>query len=448
MKRLKLLVIGIALVATLALMAAGAVGQELRGAGSKVYLVPVDGTVEYGLSAFVARAVREAEGEGAAAIVFDIDTPGGLVDAALRIRDSIVKAKVKTVAYVNPRAWSAGALLAIACDTLAMHPGGSMGAAETRPNEEKYISAVRAEFAATAGMRGRDANIAAAMVDADVEIPGLVDKGKILTLTAAKATELGFADLSASSVRELLEKLDLAGAQVVNAETTMAERAARMLTNDVVSQVLLTLGLLGIAVELLTPGFGIPGVVGLTALGLFFGGRLIGGMAGWEVVGLFFLGFVLLLIELFLIPGFGIAGILGILAIFASLILSFPTPAQAMRALSISIVAVVAIAVLVVRYLARAGKGGKAGPVGRLVLHHSETPDRGYLAVDRLFDLEGAQGVAVTGLKPVGIVEIRGRRVEAMSEGDFVEAGTKVRVVRVEANNVFVRGIHNEDMEG
>ena len=215
------------------------------------------------------------------------------------------------------------------------------------------------------------------MVDADVEIPGLVDKGKILTLTAAKATELGFADLSASSVRELLEKLDLAGAQVVNAETTMAERAARMLTNDVVSQVLLTLGLLGIAVELLTPGFGIPGVVGLTALGLFFGGRLIGGMAGWEVVGLFFLGFVLLLIELFLIPGFGIAGILGILAIFASLILSFPTPAQAMRALSISIVAVVAIAVLVVRYLARAGKGGKAGPVGRLVLHHSETPDRG-----------------------------------------------------------------------
>ena len=145
-----------------------------RASAAELHVIPITGTIDHGLAAFTARAIRDAEAAGAAAVVLDIDTPGGIVAAALKARDAIVGSKVRTIAYVNPRAWSAGALLAIACETLVMNPGGSMGAAETRPNEEKYISALRAEFEATADLRGRDPSIAGAMVDADMEIPGLV----------------------------------------------------------------------------------------------------------------------------------------------------------------------------------------------------------------------------------------------------------------------------------
>lgn len=406
-------------------------------AAAELHVIPVTGTIDHGLAAFVARAIRDAEEAGAAAVVLEIDTPGGLVDAALKARDAIVGSKVRTIAYVNPRAWSAGALLAIACETLVMNPGGSMGAAETRPNEEKYISAVRAEFEATAGLRGRDPQLAGAMVDADIEIPGLVSRGKILTLTAAKATELGFADMTAANIEELAERAGLFDADIVRVDSSMAERAARWLTNDAVSQVLLTLGLVGLAVELLTPGFGVPGAIGLISLGLFFGGRLLGGLAGWEAVAVFLVGFALLLIELFLIPGFGVTGILGVVGIFASLVLSYPTPIQAMNALAIAIVGGAALSALAVGLLARGGK--LRGRPGRIVLRHEERVDKGYVAVDSMAGIEGAAGVAVTALKPVGTIDIDGRHIQAISEGGFILAGTGVRVVRVQGNNVFVR---------
>ena len=408
-----------------------------RAAAAELHVIPVTGTIDYGLAAFVARAIRGAEEAGASAVVLSIDTPGGLVNAALRARDAIVASKVRTIAYVNPRAWSAGALLAIACETLVMNPGGSMGAAETRPNEEKYISAVRAEFEATAGLRGRDPQLAGAMVDADIEIPGLVSRGKILTLTATKATELGFADEVATGIEELAEKLGLAEAEIVDVQSSTAERVARWLTNDAVSQVLLTIGLVGLAVEALTPGFGVPGAIGLTSMGLFFGGRLLGGLAGWEAVAVFLVGFALLLIELFLIPGFGVTGILGIVGVFASLVLSYPTPAQAMSALAVALVGGAALSALTVGLLTRGGR--LRGRPGRIVLRHEERVDKGYLAVERLAGVDGAEGVAVTALKPVGTVDFDGRRVQAISEGGFILAGTRVRVVRVEGSNVFVR---------
>ncbi len=417
-----------------------------RASAAELHVIPIAGTIDHGLAAFTARAIRDAEAAGAAAVVLDIDTPGGIVAAALKARDAIVGSKVRTIAYVNPRAWSAGALLAIACETLVMNPGGSMGAAETRPNEEKYISALRAEFEATADLRGRDPSIAGAMVDADMEIPGLVSRGKILTLTATKAAELGFADATAADIEGLIELVGLAEAHTVEVASSTAERAARWLTNDAVSQALLTLGLVGLVVEMLTPGFGVPGAIGLTSLGLFFGGRLLGGLAGWEAVAVFLIGFLLLLIELFLIPGFGVTGILGIVGIFASLVLSYPTPAQAMAALAIALVGGAALSALAVWLLARGAK--LRGYQGRIVLRHEERVDKGYVAVGNMAGLEGAVGVAVTALKPVGAVDIQGMRVEAISESGFILAGTDVTVVRVQGSNVFVRTTNNRVMEG
>ncbi|MDD4337497.1 MAG: ATP-dependent Clp protease proteolytic subunit, partial [Firmicutes bacterium] len=173
-------------------------------ANPRVYVIPLQGQIEHGLASFIARGLREAAEARADAVIIDIDTPGGYVDAALKVRDAIISSKVRTIAYVNSRAWSAGALIAIACDDIAMKMGSSMGAAETRPKEEKYISAVRAEFEATAELRGRDPVVAGAMVDADVEIPDLIERGKILTLTATMAEDLGFAEYKVMNMDELL----------------------------------------------------------------------------------------------------------------------------------------------------------------------------------------------------------------------------------------------------
>ena len=416
------------------------------GAAPLVYSVPVRGAIEHGVAAFLARGLREAREAGADAVIIEIDTPGGFVDAALKMRDSIRTAGVPTVAFVNTRAWSAGALIAIACDDVGMKMGGSMGAAETRPKEEKYISAMRAEFEATAELRGRDPKIAGAMVDADVEIPGLIERGKILTLTAMQAKDVGYADYTVRDIGDLLEQADLAGAELHEVSMTSSEWLGRALTNQAVSQVLLTLGLVGLAVEVFTPGFGIPGTVGLVSLALFFGGRIVGGLAGWEVVVLFLVGLALLLLELFVIPGFGVVGILGIVSIFASLILSYPTPAQAMGAISISIVVTVLLILLLIRFLSRGGK--RLGRADRIVLEHSEAPEEGYVGVEDLRSLLDAEARAITPLRPVGAVNVGGRRVEAISEGGFVPEGTRLSVVRVEGNRVFVRPVAQEEQGG
>jgi hypothetical protein len=253
-------------------------------AAPKVYIVPLQGQIEHGLASFIARGLREASDAGADVVIIDIDTPGGYVDSALKMRDAIISSEVRTIAYVDSRAWSAGALIAIACDDIAMKMGSSMGAAETRPKEEKYISAVRAEFEATAELRGRDPAVAGAMVDADVEIPGVIERGKILTLTATAAENLGFIEYKVKDLDDLLELLGLSGAEIVDVKQTSAEWFARLLTNQVAAEVLLTLGLVGLAVELVTPGFGIPGTIGIVSLGLFFGGRIMAGLCDADCV--------------------------------------------------------------------------------------------------------------------------------------------------------------------
>jgi membrane-bound serine protease (ClpP class) len=414
-------------------------------ANPRVYVIPLRGQIEHGLASFMSRGLREAAEARADAVIIDIDTPGGYVDAALKMRDAIISSEVRTIAYVNSRAWSAGALIAIACDDIGMKIGSSMGAAETRPKEEKYISAVRAEFEATAELRNRDPIVAGAMVDADVEIPGLIERGKILTLTATMAEDLGFVEYKIRNMDELLEQSDLTGALLVEVKQTSAEWFARLLTNQLAAEILLTLGLIGLAIELFTPGFGIPGTVGIVSLGLFFGGRIMAGLAGWEVVVLFLVGLILLLLEVFVIPGFGVAGILGIVSLIASFVLSYPTPGEGAAALAIAIGIAIVIVALMVFLLSRGGRKGRAP--AKLILDHTEAPEEGYVAVKTYESLANAEGVVLTPLKPVGVVDFDGRRVEAISEGLFVMRGARVRVIHIEGNKVFVRPITDTGQE-
>ncbi|HHY36836.1 MAG TPA: nodulation protein NfeD [Firmicutes bacterium] len=427
----------LSLLVILGLVFAGPRAGERAGAAADfIYIIPIEGDIDLGLVSYLARGLEKAAADGARAVVVTINTFGGRVDAATQMRDLILNAPLPVAAFVQ-RAWSAGALISLAADEIIMAPGSSIGAAEPRlgdqPADEKTVSALREEFVATAEATGRDPQLAAAMVDADIEIPGVIAAGKLLSLSAQRAVELGLADAILADYQEVLDYLGYPGARAVFSQPTTAERIARFVTNPVVSPLLLTLGFTGLILELYTAGWGVPGSIGLLSLGLYFGGHLIAGLAGWWVLGLFFLGVLLLLLELLVIPGFGVVGISGIIAILASIVLAASNSVQALKALAIALVATVLLAGFLLRYLAKTNRWRW------FVLTDRLDKEQGYVAHQSLQDLVGREGVALTPLRPAGAAEIGGERYDVISEGTYLPAGTRIVVVRVEGVRVMVR---------
>ncbi|HEY8469113.1 MAG TPA: NfeD family protein [Longimicrobiales bacterium] len=443
---------------TAALIAAPALGTacgpgvapEGRGADEPaiVYRVPVQGTIELGLAPFVERSLREAAAAGAAAVILDIETPGGRVDAAQRIVNAVTDSDVPVYAFVNRRAFSAGAMIALAARKVYMRPGSMMGAATPVTGEgekapEKIVSAMRSEMRALAEARGLDPRVAEAMVDEEVGVEGLVEPGKLLTLTTEEAVRVGYAS-EVADWDTLLEELDLAGATVVATEVNWAEAVVRFLTHPLVAPMLLSLGFLGLLIELKTPTFGMAGLAGAISLALFFGSHYLVGLAGREELILLGVGLVLLGAEIFLVPGFGLLGLGGILAVLASVYLSLvgnlATAAdfsQAAGALSFTIVLVLVGGWLIVRSLTKGRGLARTG----IVLQETLAADAGYLSAPPRSDLIGAEGVAVTDLRPAGVAQFGEERLDVVSEGVWIPAGTPVRVVRAEGYRHVVRPV-------
>jgi len=424
-----------------------------------VYVAPIEGMIDLGLAPFVQRVLNEATQEGAAAVILEINTFGGRVDAAVLIRDALLNARVPTVAFVNKRAISAGALIGLAAEKIVMANGGTIGAATpvqmgqpgapAQPVEEKTVSYVRKEFRATAEARKRPPLIAEAMVDADVEIPGLIQKGKLLTLTTEEALKHKVADFRAETLESVLEQLGLAGAQARRVSPNWAEDLVRFLTNPIVSSLLMTVGMLGIFLEIRTPGFGLPGALGVASLALFFWGHWLVQLAGWEELLLVASGFVLLVLEIFVIPGFGLAGVLGIGALLAGLSLSligggatWEFAAIAMGRVLISVLLALAASLLLLRFLPRL-------PFGRqLILETGLAAGEGYASAPESDNRWlGKNGRTFSPLRPAGIAEIDGERVDVVSDGEFIDAGISISVTRVDGNRIVVRR-HRASTEG
>lgn len=437
----------------------GALAAPAQGQGPRpvVYLLPIEGMIDLGLAPFVQRVLDEATGVRAGAVVLEINTFGGRVDAAVVIRDALLRSQVRTVAFVNKRAISAGALISLAATTIAMSDGGTIGAATpvelggpggaAQPVAEKTVSYVRKEFRATAESRGRPPLLAEAMVDADVEIPGLIGKGKLLTLTTEEALKHKLADFRADSVEAVLERLGLGGAEIRRATPTWAESVLRFLTHPVVSSLLMTIGILGIIVELRTPGFGVPGAVGIGSLALFFWGHWLVRLVGWEELLLVGAGVILLAIELFVTPGFGATGVLGIAALVGGLGLSlvgagatWAVIIAAMGRVAVSLLLAIVAALILLRFLPRL-------PFGRrLVLETELTAREGFASApetDRAW--LGKRGTTASPLRPAGIADIEGERVDVVSDGDFIDAGDPITVVRVDGNRIVVRRLPRKD---
>ncbi|MDP2430412.1 MAG: NfeD family protein [Pseudomonadota bacterium] len=418
-----------------------------------VYVAPIEGIIDLGLAPFVQRVLNEAAEAGAAMVVLDINTFGGRVDAAVQIRDALLNSKVPTLAYVNKRAISAGALIALSSEKLVMADGGTIGAAtpvqmgkpgdDAQPVSEKTVSYVRKEFRATAESRKRPLLLAEAMVDADVAIPGVIEKGKLLTLTTEEALEHQLADSRADTLESALAQLGLGAAEIRQASPNWAENVVRLLTQPVLSSLLISIGMLGIIVGLRTGDFGIAGSIGVASLGLFFWGHWLVQLVGWEELLLALGGIVLLALEIFVITGFGIAGLLGILALVASLVLSLVGPGDTTAFILTAVERVVyallfafVLSLALLRLLPRL-------PFGRrLVLETALGADYQYTSAPE-GDARwlGKQGVASSPLRPAGIADIEGRRVDVVSDGELIEAGQAIEVSLVDGNRIVVRRI-------
>lgn len=423
------------------------ISAQAQTSSGTVFLVEVHKEVETGLSFFIQRQLRRAELENATAVILEINSNGGLVESAQEIKDALLRSKVSTIAYVKGRALSAAALIAISCHRIFMEPGSEMGAATpiillgtgVQAAEEKFVSAFRAEFGAAAEARKRPPALAEAMVDKNHEtIEGLVKKGEILTLTAETALKHGYCDHIVASVTSILRILNLENARVERIQPTSAEWIARYLTNPQISTVIFTIGFWCIVLELLGAGFGILGWVGALFLALFFGGHLFAYMAGLEALILFVAGLVMLLVEIFLIPGFGVTGVCGIIAICFSIVMVFGGIYSALTAIAAIITYSVIIAGLIYWW------GPKLRVFDRFVLKEEMATDQGFVAVDNsAFDhLLNLEGIATSPCRPSGKIQIGDERYDAVSDGDFIEKGARVVVRKVEGTRIVVRQLN------
>lgn len=440
------------------------------GARSLVFVLPIHGEITKATHLIVVRAMREAETQGADAIVLDMDTPGGEVFASIHIRDELIAADVPTYAYVNPMAISAGAFLSLATDKIIMGQNSSIGGAlpitmqaeGARGADEKFISIFNAEMRKTAKTKGHPVDIAMGFCDPDTVIPGLKEQGEILTLDFDQATSVGLSPYQALTMESMLDREGLGNAQVVWFEETAFDTLARFFSSPQILGILMMIGLAGIWIEIKTPGVGVPGAVGLAAIALTFFGSYLANLSSYVEWVIFFLGVVLVIIEIYVIPGFGIIGITGLVLMIGSLFFSMVNLAPgdggfdltALRldmlitpaaTLTFVILGMIPLFYLVAKFLPATSVYGflvltpdqpqtamAGGPAAEAAAVETEVEEPPSPLVP------GARGTAVTDLYPTGVAMIEGRRVDVLTEGEFIDRGRPVEIIRLEGNRIFV----------
>ncbi|HUY41860.1 MAG TPA: NfeD family protein [Candidatus Dormibacteraeota bacterium] len=400
-------------------------------ASAPIVVIPIHGTVDDGMAHLVQRSVAEANGEHAAAIVLDVDSPGGLVSSVFDIEDALRSAQVPVIAYVSERAYSAAALITLSAQRIIMAPGASIGAAEPIPNTPKEVSALTAEFESTAQRNHHNPTIAGAMVNRSIAIPGLKAAGTILTLNTVQALRYHVAIAVEPSLDAALAAVHLNANSRLHEHLTWAERLARFATDPTVSGLLLSIGMLGIMVELYTL-HGIAGLIAIIAFGLFFGTHVYAGFSNWGVVALAVLGFIGILWELHVVPGHTFPGVLGGIALVAAVVLAFGIPniAVAFETLAAAIALTIVVFLLLLRVLP------ENAWMHRLALTYAQGSD--YVSSRDFGDLKGRTGIAASQLRPAGVASIDGRRIDVLTEGEYVAQGTPIRVTRVEGARIFV----------
>ncbi len=418
--------------------------QTVHADGETVYVIPIENEVEKGLGAFLTRAINEAKEQEADHIIFEVNTPGGLVEAANDIGELLQSVEIDTTTYIRSRALSAGSYIALFSDYIYMAPQATIGASGIINNDgtaadQKAQSYWREAMGSAAEAGGRERIYAEAMADASIDLPEYnAPEGTYLTLGPTKALEVGYSDGTVESRADVLAALGLENANIVEVEQQPAETLARFLTNSVVVSILLSLAGIGLVVELYSPGFGVAGSVGLISLVLFFYGHLIAGLAGYEVFVLLIIGVALIVIEFF-VPG-GILGGLGTMSVIVSLFMATDN----IFALSLSLLIAITLTILVAVYLYKR-IGLQKGLLRYIILADRETVDKGYVSSVSREQLVGLTGRALTPLRPSGTGLFEGERLDIVSVGNFIKQNDPIEIISVNGSRIVVQRIEEEE---
>ncbi len=418
----------------------------------KIFYFKLFSNIDPSASRIVKKAMSEAKDVDADLIIVHLNTYGGTLVDADSIRTNFLHSQIPIWVLVDNNAASAGALISIAANKIFMVPGSTIGAATvvdqtSQALPDKYQSYMRAMMRSTAIARGRDPKIAEAMVDPDIYIPGIIDSGKVLTFTAQEALKNGFCDEIVQDFDDLIAKNNLQNAQIIKMRITWLDKLINFFLNPLVSGILIMLIIAGIFFELQSPGIGFPLILAIISAVLYFVPYYIEGLAAnWEII-IFIIGIILLLVELFAIPGFGVAGISGIILILAGLILSlvdnkgFHFPEHALEQLGIAFATVtVAVFVSLTASILLSKRLFTHSVFGQnLSLTTEMKSENGYIGSDLLFkNLIGQTATTYTVLRPSGKIIINDDVYDAVSLYSYIDKGKKVKIVDFQNNQLIV----------
>lgn len=424
---------------------------------TKVYYYNIDDNIAKPALRKTEKAVADAKAQKADYLLLELNTFGGELDAADKIRTLLLNAPMPTMVFINNNAASAGALISIACDSIYMASGSSLGAASVVNQEgeimpDKYQSYMRSLMRSTAEKNGRNPDVAQAMVDPDVVVPGISDSGKVLTFTTEEAIANDYCEAMADNRAAVLKAANIEHCEIVEQHLSVIDKFINFLVNPVVSGILIMCIIGGLYFEFQSPGLGLPIIIALCGALLYFAPHYLEGLAAhWEIL-VFLAGVILLMLEFFVIPGFGVAGISGIVLILASLILTmvFNVGFHFHFDPDIDAVSQIGKSTLIVVFSVIAGfflslwLGKKLITAdtrfGSMALKTKLDTDKGYSAQDlRMQQYVGMTGTAATFMRPAGKINIDGQILEATSERGLIDKGESIIVTKFENAQLVVR---------
>ena len=410
---------------------------------SDVYVIELHGQVNDAMASYLERELNVAI-QNNQSVIIDIDTWGGIINSADKITNILLNSPVETTAFVSGKAISAGVILTISCDNVAMASSSYIGAAEpvsySEKVPEKILSAWKGILSTAAIENNRPEDVILAMADSRITVEDYSQEGELLTLSARQALDLGVSDAVCDNLQDVIEQFNL-GQTYSIAPRSLSDKAASALTSSAALTLFFTLGFAFMILELFTAGFGVAGFISIACFALYFSAGFIAGTAQWWAIGMFILGVIALIIEI-IIPGFGVFGISGIILCLLSLIFSANSLEQFTKHAGIAIIVCAVLIPICIKIF------GKIKVFDKIANKEEQKVSEGYVINQASNDIIGKSALVVTDLRPIGIVELDGKRMDAFSGEGFIQKGGTVVITGKKSSSVIVRSkIHNLDSE-
>ena len=417
----------------------------------KILVGKIDNNIDPRTNRYSKLLLEEALDKDYDIVVIEMDTYGGAVNDADDIRTRILDFEIPIYVWINKDAASAGALISIACDSIYMSSGASIGAATVVTGDgaqapDKYQSYMRSIMRSTAEAKGRDPKIAEAMVDEDIKVDSISMEGKVITFSTKEALKYGFCDAELNSIDEIMDRQGIENYEISSFELGSAEGIISFFLNPIVSSILILLILGGLYFELQTPGIGFPIIASITALILYLVPYYLNGVAeNWEII-MFFIGIIFIALEVFVIPGFGIFGIAGLFTSITSLILIMLnndlfdfTFVLSRDLISSSLSVLISVLSFLLIVLFGGIKLTDSNAFKNIALAQTQEVSKGYISNRYSNNIVGKKGKSFTVLRPSGKIKIDSQIFDASTEGDFIEKNKNIIVVSVEGSSLKVK---------